>query len=124
MLERARLLIVDDEAEVASDLRRDLEELPGCQVATASSGEHALRLFEKGPFDVLITDYNMPGMDGLSLAARVRQLYPQTAIILVTGAAGMLRQWSARAFVQGILDKPVMPWQIRQVVSQVLDGLA
>jgi len=123
MLERARLLIVDDEAATASDLR-DLEELPGCQVATASSGEHALRLFAKGPFDVLITDYNMPGMDGLSLAARVRQLYPQTAIILVTGAAGMLRQWSARAFVQGILDKPVMPWQIRQVVSQVLDGLA
>ena len=83
---RARLLIVDDEDYDVFALQRGLGKLPDCQVDTASSGEQALQLFEKGPFDVLITDYNMPGMDGLMLAARVRQLYPQTAIIMVSGS--------------------------------------
>ena len=75
-----RILIVDDEENVALTFQDSLERLPNCEVAIATNGEQALQLFEQQPFDLLITDYKMPDMDG----GRVRQLYRRTAIIMIT----------------------------------------
>jgi CheY-like chemotaxis protein len=84
MADMARLLIVGNENLIALLLQRN-KELTNCEIATAFSGEQALRLCERGAFDVLITDRQVPGMDGAQLAERVHQLYPQTAIVLITG---------------------------------------
>lgn len=120
---KARLLIVDDEAVVALSLQNDLEKLLDCEIATALSGEQALRLCEGASFDVLITDYDMPDVDGVALAEHVRQLYPRTAIIMIAGQeSDVLHERAAHASVQYVLDKPVQPEEICNLVFKVLGG--
>lgn len=116
-----RILVVDDEENVALTLEAGLERLPNCEVAVATSGEQALQLFATKPFDLLITDYKMPGMDGMTLAARVREMYPSTVIVLVTAySSDELREQAARVSIQHILDKPVKLSDVRTVAMQVL----
>jgi len=116
-----RILIVDDEENIAMILQDGLERLPNCEIAIATSGEQALWLFEQQPFDLLITDYKMPGTDGITLAARVRQLYPRTVIIMITAYGDeTLREQAARASIQRVLDKPVGLAQVRCVALEAL----
>jgi CheY-like chemotaxis protein len=117
-----RILVVDDEENVALTLQDSLEKLPNYQVVVATSGEEALRLCEQQPFDLLITDYKMPGMDGMTLATQVRQLYPLTAIVMVTAySSDELREQAARASIQRILGKPVKLAEVRSAALEVLD---
>ena len=85
------ILIVDDELDVAEEIADGLR-ADGYAVATAGDGLQALRLIEDAPgrFNVLITDIRMPGMDGITLARRLRALPDPGAcpeIIFVTGHA-------------------------------------
>jgi CheY-like chemotaxis protein len=110
---------------VALTLQDSLEKLPNCEVAVATSGEEALSLFEQRPFDLLITDYKMPGVDGMTLATRVRQLYPQTAVVMVTAySSDELREQAAHASIQRILGKPVKLAEVRSAAMEVLDQSA
>jgi CheY-like chemotaxis protein/anti-sigma regulatory factor (Ser/Thr protein kinase) len=114
-----RVLIVDDEELVALTLQAGLEKLPNCEVVIATRGDQALQLFEKRPFDLLITDYRMPGADGMTLARQVRQRYPQTVVIMITAYGDHdLRELAARASIRCILDKPVSLEEIRQVTLE------
>lgn len=79
-----RALIVDTEEAKAFSIRDSLKTLSNCDITTATSGERAWRLFEQEPYDLLVTDYRMPGTDGMTLVERVRQSYPRTSIILLT----------------------------------------
>jgi len=116
-----RILIVDDEENIALTFQDGLERLPNCEIAIATNGEQALQLFEQQPFDLLITDYKMPGTDGITLAARVRQLYPRTVIIMITAYGDeTLREQAARASIQRVLDKPVGLGEIRCVALEAL----
>ena len=116
-----RILIVDDEENIALTLQDGLERLANCEIAIATSGEQALGLFEQQPFDLLITDYKMPGTDGITLAARVRQLYPRTVIIMITAYGDeTLREQAARASIQRVLDKPVGLAEVRCVALEAL----
>lgn len=115
------ILIVDDEEKIALGLQDGLEMLPNCEVAVATGSEQALKLFQQQPFDLLITDYNMPGANGITLATRVRQSYSQTAIIMVTAcASGALREQAARISIHRVLQKPVPIAEIRSVASKAL----
>jgi two-component system response regulator YesN len=116
-----RVLVVEHDQHVALTLRDGLEGLPNCQVSVASNGEHALQLCEQLPFDVLLTDYKMPGMDGLALVKQVRELCPQTRVVMVTGYRDdTLWQTRAAGLVLSILDKPVGLEEIRRAVSDAL----
>ena len=97
-LSRRRILVVDDEEHVALSFRDSLEILPNCEIAIATNGEQALQLFQQQPFDLLITDYNLPDTNGIDLARRVRQSYSHTVIIMVTAySSDRLREQAARA---------------------------
>jgi CheY-like chemotaxis protein len=117
-----RILVVDDEENVALTIQDGLERLPNCEVAVATRGDEALRLFELEPFDLLITDYKMPGTDGIRLAARIRQLYPRTAILMITAySSQLLQQQASKVAIQRILDKPIKLDEIRNFVLEALD---
>jgi CheY-like chemotaxis protein len=116
-----RVLIVDDEPNVTAIIQAGLERLPGCEVCIAASGAEALRLFEREPFDLLITDYKMPDMDGLTLVARIRQQYPRTGLIVLTAySTTALREQATELAVQHVLDKPVGLEKIRHVALEML----
>ncbi len=66
-------------------MRRSLLEEVGYRVQIAINGEEGLKLFEAASFDVVVTDYRMPRMDGLELIQRIRQLKPNARIILLSG---------------------------------------
>jgi CheY-like chemotaxis protein len=115
------ILIVDDEMIVALGFRSCLERLPDCRIAIVTSGEQALRLFERQPFDLLITDYNLPGIDGVTLAAHVQELYPQTATIMITASnSDTLREQAARVSIRRVLRKPARPAEILRTVLETL----
>lgn len=78
------ILLVDDNPH-GLVARRTLLEERGYQIATATSGEEALERFAAGNFDLMVTDYKMPGMNGAELIARVKELYPSMATILLSG---------------------------------------
>jgi CheY-like chemotaxis protein len=62
----------------------------GHDVAESHSGEHALRqLASESKFDIVLTDYAMPGMNGLDLAMKIRQIKPETPVVLATGYADL-----------------------------------
>jgi len=84
MSEKPRILIVDDDKVLASVLQQGLFafEYP-CE--TASNGETALSMITSMPFDIMVTDIIMPGMDGLELTYKVKQLKPEISVIVMTG---------------------------------------
>jgi len=115
------ILIVDDAETVRNVLSRMLSEW-GFQVQTASDGTEALHLFADSPFGLVVTDFNMPGMDGLTLAAKIKGLSPSTPVILMSGE-DLRASGEDKSCVVSILQKPFR-WQdmIETVVTAMAGG--
>src|SRR5689334_125488 len=79
-----RILLVDDNVSGSTARKTVLEEL-GHKIHVASSGADALEQFSQHKFDLVVTDYKMPRMDGLELIARLRKQQPEIRIVLVSG---------------------------------------
>jgi CheY-like chemotaxis protein len=80
----ARILLVDDNANGLCARKSVLEEL-GHRISTAASGAEAIEQFGSHKFDLVVTDYKMPRMDGLELIKRLRKLAPGLPIVLISG---------------------------------------
>ena len=102
------ILLVDDDAAIRQLLAKRLSSKPGCYVATARDGQEGLHLFEIGAFDLVLSDYQMPNMNGLTMIAEIRQRKPAQWIILMTGnPAEAQRDLEARGISDvRILSKP------------------
>lgn len=79
-----RVLVIDDEHDML-DILRDLLEGEQFAVEVADSGEKAIELFRRSPFDVAVTDLRMAGIDGLDTLRALRELDPKLPVIVVTG---------------------------------------
>lgn len=79
-----RLLVVDDEAPIRDSLARHFK-LAGIQAETAVDGEDALEKLAKIPYRVVVSDIMMPRLDGIGLLRRIRQEYPMTRAVMITG---------------------------------------
>src|ERR1035438_7578895 len=79
-----KILLVDDNRDGLL-VRRALLEEAGCTVEMAINGEEGLKLFDAADFDVVVTDYSMPRMNGRELIQRIRQRNPNARIILLSG---------------------------------------
>ena len=113
-----RVLIVDDDERVLFVLSRALRALEdGYHIETARSAEEALQKAQARPYDILITDIVMPGMDGVELTETTKKLYPDMIVIWIT-AHGRYRFQSdgTRLNVYRCLEKPIKIAEIRQVV--------
>jgi CheY-like chemotaxis protein len=78
-----KILIVDDEKAIR-DILSDIFVYWGYQVAVASSGIEALSLFVTRPFDLVLTDLTMPGIDGWAIATKVKEKSPNTHVCVMT----------------------------------------
>jgi two-component system chemotaxis response regulator CheY len=118
----SRVLIVDDSITMRSLVRGALEH-DEHQVTEAVDGRAALATLEAASPDLVITDVNMPEMDGLSLvrALRGHPRYRFTPILVLTTEAGdAIKQQGRAAGATGWLVKPFNPDQLRQTVRLVL----
>ena len=117
-----RILLVDDDPEVARLGREVLEHL-GYQVVSVSDPIAALDLFAEDAhgFDLLLTDYTMPGLSGLELARRARQMIPDLPVILISGNSSRLAaQTLADENIAACCQKPLQLSELSQVVRQVV----
>ena len=103
----ARILVVDDQDTIRHFVTRALED-EGHIVTPAPSGERALDLFQEDQPDALILDLKLPGMNGLEVLKRVKEIEPQTIVIMIT-AYGEISS-AVKAMKSGAFDyipKPV-----------------
>lgn len=113
-----RILVVDDEPFVCDAVRMMLA-FDGHQVETVGSGKEALSRFEKGKYDVILTDYAMPAMKGDELAVAIKSLAPKQPIVLITAYAEMLK--SDDNPLQGvdfIVSKPFLLENLREAIEK------
>lgn len=83
-MKEIRLLIVDDEAAIRSSLDRHFR-LKGYSTDTAGNGREAADKLARKPYEVVISDIMMPEMDGIELLRLIRDEYPMTRVIMITG---------------------------------------
>lgn len=114
-----RILVAEDEEPLRAWLRMMLE-LEGHQVTEASNGAEALNLFKIGEFDLVITDFEMPVMQGNKLAVGIKLLSPSLPILMVTGSARARRD--ARNPVDDVLSKPFTIADLRCVLGKLLSA--
>jgi DNA-binding NtrC family response regulator len=118
---KEKILVVDDEKIVRESLFHWFQE-EGYQVETAEDGETALRIFDKNKFDLLLVDMKMPGMSGLELLAKVKEIDKDTIVILITAFASV--PTAIKALKDGAYDyvtKPVDPDELEHLVKKALE---
>jgi DNA-binding NtrC family response regulator len=112
------LLVVDDEKNMRLSLRTILGE-EGYAVKTAESGEEALRLLEREPFFMMITDFRLGGMDGGKLLQHCRERWPQLPMLMVTAfATPKLAAEAIKAGAFDYLPKPFEPEELLNAVAR------
>lgn len=118
----ASILVVDDEPLVRDVAARTFL-LRGFRTIAADSGADAVRVFsEQGPFQVVIVDLGMPGMNGFETAHAIKQLNPRTIIILMTGWAAEL---DAKKMREAGIDRAIAkPFDVDQVIQLISEALA
>lgn len=120
MIPMKRILLVDDEPAILQTLRILLASA-GYTVETAWSSKEAWDLLNQSGFDLVVTDFNMPGMKGDELAARIKDHWPEMPVILLTASAEILRA-SGRALpgVDVLLGKPFDLTEFRREIARLL----
>lgn len=119
-----RLLLVDDEPDILETIRQLLAfALPDVVVEARTNGLDALEALQQGRFDVLVTDYRMPGMDGARLAKEAAKRWPKMRILMVTA----YKDRETIATIHGIVPHLAIvgkPVEIEDLLTKVRRSLA
>ena len=106
MSEHARILVIDDDDSFRSVLQYNLSQA-GYEVEIAVGGREGLQQMKQAPFDAVITDIKMPGMDGLEVLGRVKKEYPDIVVIMITAHGSI--EMAVEAMRQGAYDYITKP---------------
>ena len=113
----ARILFVDDELPLREVVSRLLSRR-GLDVTTAGDAVAAVEMLRDQPFDLVLTDFHMPDMDGFELLAHVREHYPDTPAIMMTGQSSV--QHAVQAMANGAVDYLPKPFAVDALAERVL----
>lgn len=122
-LEDLRVLVVDDSSTARSHIKRVLTNLGIVRISTAQNGREAVNMFSNSDFDLIVTDLNMPEMDGLQLVEYVRQQLGNDTvpILMVTSEQDATRLSNVQqSGVSAMCDKPFEPQNIKEILARVL----
>jgi DNA-binding NtrC family response regulator len=115
-----RILVVDDQ-ESMRDMLADLLDMMGHEARTASGGAEALDRLEAEPIDLVITDLNMPEMDGMELTKRIKSRSPELPVIVITGYGTFHTERQVLASgADGYIPKPCTIHRVRETVNHAL----
>ncbi|MCS6888747.1 MAG: response regulator [Chloroflexus sp.] len=119
-----RILIVDDDPNIRRLVSLALTDDTPYEVSDVSSAEAALLHISRQPVDLLVTDLLMPGMSGIELIQRVRQLDPSTAIVVFTiSPEDLSPQLKTELQIDYVLPKPATAEQLRLAATTLLDPI-
>ena len=110
------VLVIEDQQDIAGLVRLHLEDLP-CKVELAFDGPSGLAAAEKKPFDLVVLDLMLPGMDGLEICRKLRARPPYTPIMMVTAKATEIDR--VLGLELGADDYLTKPFSIRELVARV-----
>ena len=112
----ASILIVDDEEVVRRSHLRSLADT-GCHTEAAEDGHQALQVMEQHPFDVVLLDLSMPGLDGIDTLKEFRKINPDLQIIILTGQATV--QKGIEAMKLGAVDLMEKPTDLKKLLAKI-----
>lgn len=118
------VLVVDDEMDILDSVKSLIESTTqGVEVSTAPSGPDALKALQDTSFDLIITDYKMPEMNGLEFLAEARRIAPRTARVMLTAFPDLDLALSALndERIEKFLVKPIEPEELLKTVQEILD---
>ena len=118
-----RVLFVDDEESLVGVVHGGLAKL-GCQTTSVNFPLEALSLFKENPesFDVVITDYSMPKMNGIELATSIKSIRPEIPVILCTGFKELAPKTTMDDIgISDLLQKPISRKKLSQAIRKALD---
>lgn len=116
----AAILLVDDDDTIRDSLYDLLSEEHRCH--TAETAERALEMLESEFYDLVLTDISMPGLSGLELLGHVRQRYPDTVVIVISGISD---QEHAKGLLKmGAYDYLLKPFRLEKVEASIQRALA
>lgn len=117
-----RILVVDDEDDMLWMLQKKLNEnMDNVEILAAHSGEDALDILSKNDITLVVTDINMPGINGLDLLVEIKNLYPKTGVMIMTAYPSS--GYKDKAMMNGSLrfiEKPFDIHELREQVKEVL----
>ena len=117
-----RILFVDDEPMILNSLRlRFKRKRPDWDCTFAPDALDALDALDSGPFDVIVTDMRMPGMDGATLLGIVRERHPQTFRVVLSGQMSRAAQLRALPVTHRFHAKPCVPAELEQTIEQAIE---
>jgi len=112
-----RILVVDDELIVRDSLKEWLDD-EGFGVDTAESGPQALEKLGQEPFNLMLTDIKMPGMDGVELLKQAKETYPDLCVLMMTAYATV--ETAVEAMKIGALDYLIKPFDPEKMIPKVI----
>jgi two-component system KDP operon response regulator KdpE len=115
-MESGVILVVDDEMSIRRALHTTLEKL-GFKVVEAARGEEALSLVRTNPFDAVLLDINMPGMNGIETCKSMRRLFPRIPILMLTVRDS--EDDKVEALDAGADDYITKPFQLRELTARI-----
>lgn len=118
MNDKASILIVDDEEIVRRSHLRSLAGT-GCRAEAAADGDEALQVMERHPFDVVLLDLRMPGLDGMDVLKILKARWPNSEVIVITGFPSIESAKEAvRLGAQNYIAKPVGPEDLIRAANE------
>ncbi|MFH2091633.1 MAG: sigma-54 dependent transcriptional regulator [Pseudomonadota bacterium] len=115
------ILVVDDETDMTRLLQRTLEPELNCRVTMAFSGEMAVDILQHSPFDLVICDVKMPGMDGFELLGRIRADYPDLTVVMLTAFGNI--ESAVKAIKSGAYDFIAKPFERDEILFKIKKAL-
>jgi CheY-like chemotaxis protein len=113
-----RILVVDDNALFRGVISQILSRL-GYEVSSADSGEMGLGVFLRNEFDMVLSDYDMPGMDGVALACSIKKVSPRTPVVIMTGVGRETVLSRKSTAVDEVISKPFTLAEIDELILNV-----
>ena len=118
-MENLSVLVVDDEAEFMETLVKRLRKRK-LTVSGVTSGEAALEQLKETPFDIVVLDVKMPGMNGLDTLRELKKSYPLVEVIMLTGHANM--EVAIEGMDIGAFDYLMKPMEIDELLYKIQDA--
>ena len=117
---KRKVLIVDDDEVVRLSYERSLSGT-ACNVEAAKNGEEALQTMEREPVDVVLLDVRMPGMDGMSVLRTIKQKWPASEVVIITGYPTVdSAKEAVRLGAFDYLAKPMAPQDVINVTDSAI----